>query len=98
MDFSVKLPAAGENAIIEFGFDELLKLETEFGEDYLARVVVALDKRTPSVISKVILIGLKGGDPEAALRKMSLEDLAGALADGIWLRVKGRRFPAPAEA
>jgi hypothetical protein len=88
--FAVPLPAAGANAILAFEFADLEKLEADLGVGYVAKIMKGLNEDDTAIIRKCALVGVRGGDPLAALDGMSLDTLKAAIGDALTRRITGK--------
>lgn len=90
IDFAVPLPAAGANAILTFEFADLEKLQAKIGPGYANKIAAGLNADDPAIIRDTLAIGVKGGDPEAALNGMPLDAIKAAVMDALTLRLAGK--------
>jgi hypothetical protein len=88
--FAVPFPEAGENAILAFDFADLRKLQEEIGENYIRDILRALDSTNLAIVEKVLAVATKGGDPGAAMRACSVDEITGKIADALMLRLHGK--------
>jgi len=89
-NFNVSCPEAGDGAILTFALEDMEKLHSKFGDNYLVAVLTALDKGNVTVIRNCLDIALKGGEPSSLERALTLEQLCSRIADALMLRWKGK--------
>lgn len=89
MNFTVPCLAAGPNAIVEFGYDDLVRLQAEFGEGYAMAIARRLGASDPEALRKCLEIGGHGGDFESALKGTPFQSLADIVGRALELRLIG---------
>lgn len=88
-EFAIPFPEAGTHAILIFEAADFLKLEEAYGDGYVAAIFAGLDRTDVKVIKNCLNVGIKGGDPAAALNAAPLDEIGTRIADALYLRMKG---------
>lgn len=91
----IPMPEAGEGAIVVFSLDDLEKLDAEANkaeasDGWWRDALNALDKMKIPHIRRLLLVGLKGGDPDAAFRALPLMEIGQRILDALMITVYGR--------
>lgn len=91
--FRIPMPEAGEKAYVAFDIPTMKELHDYYGEDYLTRVSVALDRRNIVALRKCLELMLKDANVtgDDLIEKFTLADLSERLTDAISLCVYGKR-------
>lgn len=91
----IRIPEAGADAILTFSYDDLERLGVEAERrgsknGWWRDALTALDEMDVPAIRRLLIVGLKGGDPDAALRALPVMEIAGRVLDALMYRVWGR--------
>lgn len=89
-NFAVPLPEAGEHAILTYDIADLKALQEALGEDYVVAIFRGLDASRIPIIETCMRVGVKGGDPDVAMRNVAVSDLTGRIGDALMLRLRGK--------
>jgi hypothetical protein len=90
MTFTVPFPELAETATIAFTWDDLVTLEGEFGAGWYNKILDALDQYQPSVIGRLLEIGVDGGDSAEALSRLDTKTITTKIGDALMLRLRGQ--------
>lgn len=89
--YPVKVLEAGQGAILDFTLDDMETLDAEAGDEgWFRDALAALDRGDIKAIRRLAVVGIKGGDPDAALRALPVMDLAQLILDAMMLKMYGR--------
>jgi hypothetical protein len=89
MNFTVPCSPAGDTAIVEFGFDDLVALQEAFGDGYALTIANRLRNNDAAALRTCLTIGGHGGDFEAAMKASPFAALAEIVGQALTLRLVG---------
>jgi hypothetical protein len=77
----VPMPEVAQGAFLQMDLETLQQIELDLGEDYWSIMGMGFLKPSPLIISRVLALCLKNGEPEKAPWGLSIEELGKRLYD-----------------
>lgn len=77
----VPMPEVAPGAFLQMDLETLQQIERDLGEDYWSIMQMGFLKPSPLIISRVLALCLKNGEPEGAPWGLSIEELGKRLYD-----------------
>lgn len=92
----IPFPQAGEGVTVRFTNADFVKIQEIFGEEAIVRSPAKIGWHDIRFIAECAKLGVRGQDkkplPPEAYDHVPIEELGGAILDGIYIALFGRRF------
>lgn len=90
LERTVKLDEVTATASITYSFERLERLEEYFGPGWYGTIMDGMEPPRPSVIRKVLEIGLDGAEVDQVLKYLTVSQVTRKVGDALFLALRGK--------
>ena len=89
-DRTIMLPEVTATASVTFTFERLERLEEYFGAGWYGTIMDGMEPPRPSIIRKVLEIGLDNADADLVLKHLNVSQVTRKVGDALFLALRGK--------